>query len=276
MVNIKRKVIFNLLFLILFIFVLNPMIANGQGLKVFDDANLFSNEEINILEDEAKGISNEYDMDIIIVTTNNDNGKEPRECAHEYFEDNELGVGNESDGILFLIDMYNREPYLLTSGKGIKYLTDERLENIIDIVFDNGLVDGDYYSAAKAYLISTKEYLERGIPLEQYSEDENVETENSLTFIEGLISLISGLGISSVFIFGTKSKYKMKNPVKPLTFRDNSITNLQTVDDRLIDTIVTHRTIPKPSSKSNSGKSTTHTSSSGKTYGGTGSKGRKF
>lgn len=270
MVNIKRKIGSSLLFILMLIFVLNPIIANGETLRVFDAANLFTGEEITAISEEASIISSSYDMDIIIVTTDDANGKSSREYADDYFDDNQFGVGSDSDGILFLIDMDNGEVYISTSGKGIRYLTDERIDNIIAGVLDSGLGDGDYYAGAMGFLSGTKKYLKTGIPSGQYSEDESVEEENSLTFTEGIVGTITGLLASAGFFFGTKSKYKMKNPVKPLTFRDNSIVSFTSQDNKLMDTVITHIIIPKPSS--DSGKSTTHTSSGGKTHGGGGAK----
>lgn len=271
MVNIKGKISCYLLFLILFIFVLTPIVANGQGFRVFDDGDLFTEEETILLDDEAKALSEAYDMDIIIVTTNDANGKTSREYADDYYDYNGFGVGGDLDGILFLIDMDNREAYISTSGIGIRYLTDQRIENILEIAFDSGLENGDYFGASKGFLSGTQRYLESGIPSDQYSEDEQVKAENTLSFLEIIISFIVASLASAIFYFTTKSKYKMKNPVKPLNFRSNSIVSFTSNQDRLLDSIITHRIIPKSdNSSSSSGKSTTHTSSSGKTHGGGG------
>ena len=270
MVNIKRKTRFYLLFFILSIFLLNPIMAIAENLKVFDHANLFSQEEIIKLEEEANILSNTYNMDIVIVTTNDANGKTSREYADDYFDYNGFGLGDSLDGILFLIDMDNGEACISTSGDGIKYLTDNRIENIKDRVLNSGIGDGDYYNASKEFSNGTKKYLESGIPLDQYSEKE-VEVENTLTFLETIISLIVGIIVSAIFFFSTKSRYRMKNPVKDLNFRENSIVNLTAEKDILVDTIITHRIIPK-SKDNDSGKSSTHTSSSGNTHGGGGGK----
>lgn len=271
MVNIKRKTRFYLMFFILSIFLLNPIMAKAENLKVFDHANLFSQEEIIQLEEEASILSDDYNMDIVIVSTNDANGKTSREYADDYFDYNGFGLGDELDGILFLIDMDNREAYISTSGKGIRYLTDSRIENIIGRVLNSGIGDGDYYNASKEFLNGTKQYLESGIPSDQYSQEEEVEVENTLTFLETIISLIVGLIVSAIFFFSIKSRYKMKNPVKELNFRENSIVNLTAEKDLLVDTIITHRIIPK-SKDNDSGKSSTHTSSSGNTHGGGGGK----
>lgn len=270
MVNIKKKTTLYLLFLILAIFVLNPIMVKAESSRIFDHADLFSQEEITELDEEANVLSNNYNMDIVIVTTNDASGKTSREYADDYYDDNEFSIGDDQSGILFLMDMDNREVYISTTGQGIRYLTDQRIESVLESVIDSGMGDGDYYSAARGFLNATEEYLESGIPSDQYSQDEGVEVENSLTFIEGIISFISGLIAAAGFFFITKSRYKMKNPEKPLTFRNNSLVSLALSQDDLIDTAVTRRKIPKPSS--DSGKSTTHESSSGETHGGGGSK----
>ncbi len=273
MVTFKSKITSFLFCLILFVFVLSPILGNAAGTKVYDDANLFTNKEKVLLDKEANALGEDYNMDIVIVTIDDAEGKSSRVYADDYFDYNGFGIGNRRDGILFLLDMDNREIYISTSGEGIRYLTDKRIENILQDVYDSGISDGDFYSGAKMFLTSTGSYLKSGIPSNQYSEDEKVGDKNKVSLMDGLISLIGGAIGSSGFYFKTKSKYKMKNPIKPLTFRDNSIVNLGSNENKLLDTITTHRLIPRPTSNNSSaGRSTTHTSSSGRTHGGGGKK----
>ena len=268
MVNKKKKNLLVLLLLILPIFILNPIIANSEELKVFDYANLFTEGEIIRLNDEANLLSNDYNIDIVIVTTEDAESKTTREFADDYYDYN----GFSDDGILFLIDMDNREAYISTKGLGIKYLTDYRIESIIKGVLKE-LGNGNFYDAAKVFLDDVEEYLQVGIPSNQYSEDENYKAENKLTFTEIIISLVVGLIAALIFIFSTKSKYKMKNINKPMNFRSNSIVNMVTNQDRLIDTFVSRRTIKRDNHRGgDSGRSTTHTSSSGSKHGGGGGK----
>ena len=63
----KRALI---LILSLVVFVLNPIVSAEKKL-VFDDAMLFTEDEIVKLEEEANNLSNDYNMDIVIVTTAN-------------------------------------------------------------------------------------------------------------------------------------------------------------------------------------------------------------
>jgi uncharacterized protein len=275
---VKMSSMFMKLFLFLFIgfIVFSPMISNGEKTLVYDDAMLFNQDEIGNLENEANLLSDAYDMDIVIVTTNDAMGKTSEEYADDFFDDNGFGVGENYDGIIFLIDMDNREAYISTSGMGIKYFTDGRIDKVLNTVFDSGLADGDYYGATLGFLSDTEKYLDAGIPSDQHNYPEEPKEKNKLTSFDLIISIIGGIATSGMFYLTRKSSYRMKNPVKPLTFRNNSFVNFTSNEDTLVDSHITHRIIPKPqnnSSSSSSGRSTTHKSSSGRTHGGGG---RKF
>ena len=261
--------------LVALVFFSSLSVAAEVDLLVVDDAMLFSSSEESILEESAAGLSDQYDMDIVIVTTNDSQGKNSREYADDYFDYQGYGRGNDYSGILFLIDMDNREAYISTSGKGIVYLTDERIDRILDAV-ESDLFDGDYYGAASGFLRKTEEYLRAGIPSDQHTVEEGSE-ENKLTPIEAALSLLASLGIGGGFYGSVKSGYRMKNPPNPFSYRNNSIVNLADKGDRLVDTSVTSRIIPRTpppgSGGSSSGRSTVHRSSSGRMHGGGG---RKF
>lgn len=274
MVNLIRRSMSIILALMLSIFIFNLDTVLADKSLIFDDAMLFTEDEIVKLEAEANSLSNDYNIDIVIVTTNDADGKTSREYADDFFDYGGFGVGEDYDGILFLIDMDNREAYISTSGVGIRYLTDSRIESILDIVFDSGLAEGDYYGAVIGFLRGTKDYLESGIPSNQYNKPEYVKPKNKLTFTDMIISVIGGIMTSSIFYFIAKSRYKTPRTINPFSYRNNSFVNFVSNEDKLIDTFVTHRIIPKPSNANSSGsKSTTHNSSSGRSHGGGG---RKF
>lgn len=277
MVNILKDSKKIIIFIFMIMIILQPMIVLADKNLVFDEANIFTEEDIIKLEEEANNLSKVYNLDIVIVTTDNALGKTPREYADDFYDDGGFGIGNDYDGILFLIDMDNREPYISTTGLGIRYLTDQRIESIIDQTFDGGLIQGDYYGAAMTFLNGTRSYLERGIPTGQYNEPEIIKAKNKLSLMDFIISLLVGLGLSGAFFFSIKTKYKMRKVPSHFSYRNNSIVNFKSKEDKLVNTFVTRRVIPKPSqSSSTSGKSTTHRSSSGRTHGGGGSGGRKF
>lgn len=272
MVKIRKRFPLALLGILFLVMALSSVIVFGGETKVFDDANLFSPQEKNEIEAEATKLSLNHQMDIIVVTTRDANGKTSREYADDFYAEHNLGVGNNQSGILFLIDLDNGEVYISTSGEGIRYLTDQRIKNTVKAVLDSGLGEGAYFAGTKSFLRETNKYLESGIPAGQQSQDESVKAKNSLTPGEGIISLLSGIFLSAGFFFRTKSKYKMENPAKPQTFKENSLINLKVEQDNLLETSTVHQMISKPVQKDSADQSTTHTSASNKTHGGGGAK----
>lgn len=275
MVNIKRNVI-TILVLSFIVLLVCSSISVGKNQSVFDEAKLFTQSEVNKLEDQARDISSAYNMDIVIVTTEDNMGKSSRAFADDYFDYGGFGIGPDRDGILFLIDMDNREANISTSGIGIRYLTDKRIESVLDDVFDGGLSGGDFYGAALGFLKGTNSYLQKGIPSDQYNEPEG-RPKNRITIMDLLISLVGGSITGGLFYFRSKSNYKTKRQYNPYSYKSNSFVDMGTRENRLINTYITHRIIPKNNNnntpRSTSGRSSTHTSSSGRTHGGGG---RKF
>lgn len=269
---VKRFVSIIAIAAVFLLFIMSSIFADK--VLVVDLAEAFTEEEKSNLEYRAAALGNRFNMDIVIVTTSDAEGKSSRDYADDYFDNNGYGVGADRDGILFLIDFDNSEAYISTSGNGIRYLTDVRIEKVLDDVFDSGLTDGKYYNAADAFLDSTEKFLSEGIPKGQYNAP--ISKENSLTTAEGIIGAAASGTLGLGFFSNIKRKYKTKPRARVFEYRNNSIINLGITEDNLINSYVTTRIIPvvsKPSGSSSSGRSTTHHSSSGRTHGGGG---RKF
>lgn len=247
MVGILNKYRRFLLLLAISLLILVP-VGNIYAEKtlVIDNANLMTEDEILDLNEKANALSEEYNMDIVIVTTDNAEGKSAREFADDYFDYNGFGVGENYDGALFLIDMDNREIYISTTGIAIRYFTDQRIDSILDQSYDSGLSGGDYYGAALGFLDGAEYYLQRGVPSDQYNEPESIPKENKLTTTDMIIALLGGLGVGGTFVASTRSQYKFRKKANPYSYKPNSVVNFHSKQDRLINSFTTHRVIPKP------------------------------
>ena len=245
--------------------------VNAELKRVVDKAALFSSEEIISLENSISEISNEYEMDIVIVTTDDVEGKSSRDYADDFFDYEGYGLGNDNSGILMLINMEDREVYLSTSGKGINYFNDNRIESILDDVYSH-LSDGDYFKSSEVFLSSTKRFLESGVPSNQYTVDENgnrVEESEDIAGRIGMAILIA-LVVSSVVCGIVIFNYRKPTAVAEESYIDRSSIKFTKRSDRFITSHTTSRKIPKNNNNSSGGASTTHTSSSGNSHGGGG------
>lgn len=274
--HLNRAALLMRLFCLVILLVLligNPVQAEKQ--LVVDMAAVFTPAERETLQQEAINLGAAYTMDIVIVTTADAGGKSARAFADDYYDQHDYGVGDDYSGVLFLIDYDNREAYISTSGEAIRYLTDLRIDAILDNVMES-LANDDPYGASSAFLNTAASYLAAGIPSDQYTEGES--EPNRLTFGEGAISSLVALATSLIFAKSTTSKYHSKYQQPVFAFRQNSLANLGIVQDQMVNSYVTTRIRPttppsRPGGGSGGGRSTVHRSSSGRMHGGGG---RKF
>ena len=82
--------------------------------RVFDDAKLFSADEITQLNDKIAALTSELSQDFVVVTTNDAQGSTAQEYADDYYDEHGFGIGENKTGVLFLIDMDNRKVYIST------------------------------------------------------------------------------------------------------------------------------------------------------------------
>lgn len=154
------------IFTFLLSFYLLCMASFAAEIKVYDFASLFNLDEVENLQEAATSLAEKYQMDVGIVTTDDAQGKSAMDYADDFYDQNDFGYGVDKDGVLFLIDMDNREIYISTCGKGISYFTDLRISQMLDSIY-YFVSDGNYYDAATDFLDQVTLYLDKGIPSNQ-------------------------------------------------------------------------------------------------------------
>ena len=245
-----------------------------------DQADLMSSQEEEQVRNKLLETAEETGWNLMVLTVDNAGGRQTQQVAEDYFMEHYT----QDDGLVYLIDMDNREIYIATSGISIRYLTDSRVDTMLDHAFDY-VGDGKYAGAFLKMLSDTQSYYRSGIQSGQYNVDQDTgeidyyqEPEpKKVTPLEALISLIAGLFGGGALAGTVLGKYRMKTGKYHYSFRDHSELKLKGREDTLVNRFVTTRHIPRnppPSSHSSGGhSSTTHTGSGGHTFGGGG---RKF
>ncbi len=262
--------------------------AASSETRVFDDAGLFSRSEAAELEEAVAEVRDETGFDAAVMTTDDAQGKSARMYAADRYDEIDLGVGSDRSGVLYLIDMDNRELYLLTTGKAIRIFTDDRIDAILDDAY-GAVSDGDYAASAKTVLEDVIYYADKGIVSGQYNYDEEtgrISVHRSVSAIEFLLALVVSAAVAGGAVMTVKRQYQMEvNPDQTanynMAYRSSAEFAMQPGNDRLLDTFVTTMVIANAVSHSSgggsgrpsSGRSTTFHGSSGRTHGGGG---RKF
>lgn len=241
---------------------------------VFDDAGLLTSAEIAELEEQIAATKEKTGWDIFAVTTNDAQGKSAMAYADDFYD---ARTSEDSNGILVLIDMDNREIYISTCGDAIRYLTDQRIEYILDDGFYY-VSEGEYASCLSAMISGAERYFDAGIPQNQYNYDVEtgaVSEYRSLTWMEVVPVLLLAVGAGAAFYFIVAKSYKHKGLRYEYPYMKYGKVDLTDFEDRFIRESVTHQRIQTSSSsggshRSSGGRSSTHRSSSGRSHGGGG------
>lgn len=187
----KNKILCCLIIVCAFFFIFDiPVYAETS---VYDYADLLTPEEESALQYN----SNQYDdISIIFLTTNDANGLSARTYANTFYDSHNFS----DNGVLFLIDMDNREIYIDTVGTCIKAL-DKKIESILDVGYEH-ITKSDYYGTLESMFNASMHQLQYCRTGEQASSiifDWNyilTPTEESIIF-----SALITIAILAIFIF---------------------------------------------------------------------------
>ncbi len=137
-----------------------PAQGAAQSVEITDLAELMTGAEEAALEIAAAELSRQYNLHIVILTTNTLEGKSPQEYADDYYD---LSCGEDSDGILFLLSMEDRDWYISTCGRAMELYTDREVYVFMDVILSY-FSDGDYYDGFAAWLEDLPYYLDAEEP----------------------------------------------------------------------------------------------------------------
>jgi len=128
---------------------LMPIIANEEN--VINDLDFLTNGEERNLQNEIDRIEDDYDLELVIVFVDDFNVTDSIAYADDYFDYNDYGVGDDKEGILFLIDMYNRQLVITTTGPNTMSRYEYAWMEMRDILSPY-LTDQDYNEACERFL----------------------------------------------------------------------------------------------------------------------------
>ncbi len=288
-----RKVKQLALFSLLFIFLILPfnwsIVKAASTENVKDDLNFLTGEELSQIQSEIDQTVFEHNLDIVIVITDDTEGKSSRDFADDYYDYNGFGVGTDASGLLMLINMYERELWISTTGEAISIFTDGRIDNILDEVAPY-LSEENYYQASMRFISQVKLYAMMGAPTApapgtpnnhqgespyypDYSSPSYSYWEKALRIMTTPIVYLVGIILAIIGVVIASSGNKGKVTIDNRTYEGIGSFQLLDKRDDFINQTVTRTRIPKNNASSGGGGSSVHRGSSGRSHGGGG---RKF
>lgn len=252
------KRIHTLFLCILMLISLTFSVSAAEPYRVVDLAGLLAEEEISELADTLADIRDTWDMDVVIVTINDLQGSDATTYADDYYDYNGYG----EDGILLLVSIDDRQWAISTCGYGQYVFTDAGIDYMAE-QFLPDLSAGNYADAFRIFAELCEEYLEQAFVDAPY--DVGDFSDNSfrlgkrllICFGVGLLIALVAVGIMYGQLKSVRSRtashYVRSEGLKLTASRDLFL--YAHVDRRKRET-------------SNSGGSSTHRSSSGRSHGG--------
>lgn len=226
--------------------------ASKDADRMVDEAGLLTADQEAKLEEKLDKISEEYKVDVVILTVDSLGGKSATAYADDYFDYNGYGLGKKKSGILLLVSMEERD--WATSTKGIMYSVvypdDDSLYELED-TFLSYLSAGSYYSAFDAFANKVEADVKKAtaFPVGRYVG----------------IALFIGLMIGLIGILIMKSKLKSVAPNnKAQDYAVRGSLRVNGAREIYLYRNVTSRTIQRSTSSGGGG----HISSSGSVHGG--------
>lgn len=236
-----------------------PAYAGAATARLSDGADYLTDSEEAELLGKLDEISSRQGLDVVIVTIPDLYGEDITAFADNYYDEN----GFSEDGILLLISDYDREWAISTAGYGITAFTDAGQEYLTGQFLDE-LSDGEYAAAFGIYAEQCDQFITQARAGEPY--DVGNLPKGPFPAVRNLaVSLVIGLVAALIATGSMKGKLKTVHAqsaasqyVKP--------GSLDITESR--DLFLYRQLSRQKRAEQKSGGSSTHTSSSGRTHGG--------
>lgn len=248
-----KKIAACMLVCLLLVCSLMPLLVQAASVDIYDDADLFSTQDLVDIQKQLDKFHKKFpDFDLAVATIDDAGGLSAQQNAIAIYEANNDG----NNGAFVLIDMDNRECYILTTGELIEYIDDHR-EKIFDKP-DSALGGGRYGEAATIVVKEIYKYVRNATgpsPLDY-----------GLTFGIPVVVFLIG-------VFFIKFRYGKHSTKATYPLAERSNLNLTHHEDTLVNVTHTTRRIETSSSSGGSGGGSSGGGGGGRSYGGDG---RKF
>lgn len=246
--------------------------AQETNMQLTDQAMLLTEDEAAEVEEEIVKLEQATGWDVMAVTTSDAGRMDATTYAETWFDDYTIN----DNGVILAIDMDNREIVIRTFGECRFYLTDDRIESILDDGYEE--VSNERYADTFLEMMEGVEtaYYEEDIT-DNYLQDEDTgeitryKAKKQITWMEALIALAIAFAAAGITAGGIIGSYRLKTGGYKYPIEKNGRVNLNRREDRFVNQFVTHRKIPKQTSSGGGGgggRSTVHTGAGGRSSGG--------
>lgn len=249
-----------LLFITMTLFL--PAYAAFENPTIVDGAGYLMQSELDELSKGLDKVRKNYNFEVAVYTESDMTSDTAEESADDIYDYKGYGAGEGADGIMLYICSSDREYHFTTHGKGITYFNSRGLKYLESKVIPY-LSEDDYYGAFEAYTETSEELLEMASKGTPYN-----EKHHSGKYIAFVVIALMLLPLIVAYFMMKAKLSKMKTAVEnnyAANYIKQGSMNIAVFRDLFLYSRIVKTEKPKPNQSSG-----THTSSSGRTHGGSG------
>lgn len=244
-----KRYLIGLISILIFLFTCG---FDSEQQKVYDNADLLSEEEEESLNQMCIDATEKSQSDYVIVTVDSLGGKTVTAYADDFYDNNGFGYEEaEGTGTIFLISMNERKCAFSSSGECTNLFSQSASDKIVEEVTAY-LSDGEYYDGFRTYIEKTSEYIE------------NDGKFSSQIILDNIIQIVVSFVVASVIVWILYSGSRSKMCVNGYTYASGHKSNVLQQHDVFQRTTTVRRHIDN----SPKGGSGVHIGSSGNSHGG--------
>ncbi len=209
---------------------------------VVDNEGIMEAYDEERLEDKLKGLSKEYECDLVFVTTKSFGSRSAQEYAEYYYDSNGYGYGSDDTGIIYVLSVAKREYYICTTGDATKIFKGNRMDYLESSIL-RCLQNDDFDGSGMEFASISDEIL--------YSyHSKSIDDQAFTTGV--IISVVVGVlaGIITIIILIVKMNNARPQKNAGLYIRNGSFNLTVSRDMYLYSTV---RKVAKPKNNSSSG-----------------------
>ncbi len=177
------------------LFLIGNINLSAASNSINDEAGLLSTEEIEEIQEKIDDIEDRYDISVAILTGDEYYAGDIRVWASDFYDYGDY----KSDGLIFGINMANREYVIVSSGNIQDNFDSSAIDELLDLVNDE-MVRGDYAGAILSFLDESAYFL---------ANPDRINHDYLMTML--ISSLVVAAIITIVFIVATSKSMKMKS-----------------------------------------------------------------
>ena len=248
--------------------VLNTKMVDASE-KIYDYSDILTMQEEQDLYEKIQKFIDTTKMDMVIVTVDlpYSYDKVNEDYAADFYDYNDFGIDfDRYSGVLLLRNTYSSDPYfnIYTFGDAQLYFSYNRLENVLDYIYDD-FHSGNYYYGFSKFTNKMASYYNSGIPSEMksYKVNEDGYLYKIYTIPYFIVLIISSIVTAITMSIMVKKNKMVAKATKATEYLDRQSIKYTEKHDDFITSHVSSYRISSSSGGSGGGFSSSGGSSGG-------------